>query len=75
MREKAGLYGRAWPQNCQGSGLAVRKRRGAREANKTGMFMKRKDMPICDRPIKVWEREDVEDSASGGGWAKQTQEA
>ena len=22
--------------------------------NKTGMSMKRKDMPICDRPIKVW---------------------
>jgi len=40
-----------------GSGSGDQGREGKTEPNKTGMSMKIKDMPICDRPIKVsWDR-------------------
>jgi hypothetical protein len=53
---KGCLYGQNLSEVCQGFGLGVRKTRearGSRKRTKAGMSLKRKDMPICDRPIKI----------------------
>src|SRR5215470_476400 len=45
--------------NCRGFGFGGRETSGAkgsRKRTKAGMYLKKKDMPIYDRPIKVFGR-------------------
>jgi len=49
--------------NCRTFGLGSESQgnEGEPEANKTGMSLKQKEMPICDRPINVWWNQEVGD--------------
>jgi len=77
MREKGGLHRQNLSEEMPGLQLRVRKPQecgGSRKRTKAGMPLKGKDMPICDRPIKVFGEGGVGDFALRDA-VKQTQEA